>query len=62
MRNIWTEVKGKIDEGQTSNVVINMSDTKVSFSQLQQQLTKWPIMGMDKLIIIDKSGNAIRMK
>ncbi|WP_159680624.1 hypothetical protein [Yersinia canariae] len=62
VRNIWTEVKGKIDEGQTSNVVINMSDTKVSFSQLQQQLTKWPIMGMDKLIIIDKSGNAIRMK
>lgn len=55
-------MKGKIDEGQTSNVVINMSDTKVSFSQLQQQLTKWPIMGMDKLIIIDKSGNAIRMK
>lgn len=62
VRNIWTEVKGKVDEGQTTNVVINMADTKVSFSELQQQFTKWPVMGMDKLIVIDKSGNAVRIK
>ncbi|MBZ8327737.1 hemagglutinin repeat-containing protein [Escherichia coli] len=62
VRNIWTEVKGKIDEGQTTNVVINMADTKVSFSELQQQFIKWPVIGMDKLIIIDKSGNAVRIK
>ncbi|EMQ4857541.1 hypothetical protein AAIB78_002179 [Morganella morganii] len=62
VRNIWTEVKGKIDKGQTNNVIINMSDTKISVPELQQQLTKWPIMGLDKVIIIDKSGNAIRIK
>ncbi|UPS63849.1 VENN motif pre-toxin domain-containing protein [Providencia rettgeri] len=62
VRNIWSEVKGKIDKGQTNNVVINMSDTKVSVPELQQQLTKWPIMGLDKVIIIDKSGNAVRVK
>lgn len=62
VRNIWTEVKGKINEGQTNNVVINMSDTKVSAPELQQQFTKWPIMGLDKIIIIDKTGNAIRVK
>lgn len=39
-----------------------MSDTKVSVPELQQQLTKWPIMGLDKVIIIDKSGNAVRVK
>ncbi|NIH20118.1 VENN motif pre-toxin domain-containing protein [Morganella morganii] len=61
VRNIWTEVKGKIDKGQTNNI-INMSDTKISVPELQQQLTKWPIMGLDKVIIIDKSGNAIRIK
>ncbi|WP_196302247.1 hypothetical protein [Yersinia pseudotuberculosis] len=62
VRNIWTEVKGKIDKRQTNNVVINMSDTKVSAPELQRQLTKWPIMGLDKVIVIDKSGNAIRVK
>lgn len=62
VRNIHSEVKRKVTSGQTTNVVINMSDTKVSVPELQQQLTKWPIMGLDKVIIIDKSGNAIRIK
>lgn len=39
-----------------------MSDTKVSAPELQQQFTKWPIVGLDKIIIIDKTGNAIRVK
>lgn len=55
-------VKEKIGSGQTTNVVINMSDTKVSVPALQQQLTKWPIMGLEKVVIIDKSGNTIRIK
>jgi hypothetical protein len=38
-----------------------MSDTKVSAPELQQ-FTKWPIVGLDKIIIIDKTGNAIRVK
>ncbi len=62
VRNIYSEVKTKIDKGQTSNVVINMSDTKVSIPELQKQLTQWPIMGLDKVIVIDKTGNAIRVK
>lgn len=62
VRNIWKEVKGKIDEGQTTNIVLNVSDTKVYVPALQKQFTQWPIMGMDKLIIIDKSGNAVRVK
>ncbi|MDE1479832.1 hypothetical protein KKJ01_16740 [Xenorhabdus bovienii] len=62
VRNIWTGVKEKVDKEQTRNVVINMSDTKVSLPVLQEQFTKWPIMGLDKVIIIDKSSNAIRVK
>ncbi|MEN3753879.1 hypothetical protein ABC733_18155 [Mangrovibacter sp. SLW1] len=62
VRNIYSEVKSKIDKGQTANVVINMSDTKVSVPELQKQLTQWPIMGLDKVIVIDKTGNAIRVK
>ncbi|HDU8494612.1 TPA: hypothetical protein RG419_001219 [Morganella morganii] len=62
VRNIHSEIKHKVTSGQTTNVVINMSDTKISVPELQQQLTKWPVMGLDKVIIVDKSGNVIRMK
>ncbi len=62
VRNIWSGVKEKIDSGQTKNVVINMSDTNVSIPALQQQLSKWPIMGLNKVIIIDKSGNVVRIR
>lgn len=62
VRNIHSEVKRKVTSGQTTNVVINISDTAVSVPVIQQQLTKWPIMGLDKVIVVDKSGNAIRIK
>jgi hypothetical protein len=62
VRNIWSGVKEKVDKEQTRNVVINMSDTKISLPVLQEQFTKWPIMGLDKVIIIDKSGHAIRVR
>lgn len=62
MFGIYSEIKRKVTSGQTTNVVINMSDTKVSVPELQQQLTKWPVMGLDKVIIVDKSGNVMRMK
>lgn len=62
VRNIHSEVKRKVTSGQTTNVVINISDTTVSVPAIQQQLTKCPIMGLDKVIVVDKSGNAIRIK
>ncbi|HHQ6582042.1 TPA: hypothetical protein ACSTJ2_004078 [Serratia fonticola] len=62
VRNIYSEVKRKVVTGQTTNVVINMADTKVSLPTLQSQLNQWPIMGLDKVIVIDKAGNAIWIK
>ncbi|SUB31690.1 Uncharacterised protein [Yersinia pseudotuberculosis] len=62
VRNIYSEVKRKVVTGQTTNVVINMADTKVSLPTLQSQFNQWPIMGLDKVIVIDKAGNAIRIK
>ncbi|ARJ40940.1 Contact-dependent inhibition of growth factor CdiA [Pantoea alhagi] len=62
VRNIYSEVKRKVTSGQTNNVVINMSDTKASLPALQNQLSQWPIIGLEKVIVIDKSGNVIRIK
>ncbi|MDB6371834.1 hypothetical protein PH362_07685, partial [Photorhabdus bodei] len=62
VRNIWSEVKGKVDEGQTKNVVINISDTKVTLNDLKNQFSKYPINGLDKIIVIDKLGKPIKLK
>lgn len=40
VRNIWSDVKGKIDEGQTTNVVINVSDTPVTIDALKNKFNQ----------------------
>ncbi|WP_169727004.1 hypothetical protein [Desulfovibrio cuneatus] len=47
----------KINEGQTNNVVINLSDTNVTIDALRQQFTSWPMDGLKRALIIDKQGN-----
>lgn len=45
-------MKRKVITGQTTKVVINIADKKVSFPALYSQLNQWPIMGLDKVIFI----------
>lgn len=49
-------------KGQTNNVVINISDSKVTVDALEEQFSKLEIKGLDKIIVIDKSGNITRIK
>ncbi|WON75603.1 DUF6862 domain-containing protein [Serratia sp. UGAL515B_01] len=62
IRNIWREVKKKVEKGQTNSVVINLADTKASVSDLQKQFSDWPVKGLNKIIVIDQSGKPIRIK
>lgn len=56
VRNIWSEVKGKIDEGQTRNVVINLANTPVTVESLREQFRKYPVDNLKKVIVINKAG------
>lgn len=58
IRNIWTAVEDKVLKGQTNNI----SDSKVTVNALKEQFSQWKIKGLDKIIVIDKSGNITRIK
>jgi len=60
-RNIWSEIKGKIDKGQTANVVIGLYDSKVDEDTLRQQFENWPIEGLGDVIIIRADGTIGRL-
>ena len=49
----------KIDKGQTKNVVINISDSNINIGTLKTQFAKFPIDGLENIIVIDKNSNII---
>ncbi|UWQ63825.1 minor capsid protein [Leisingera caerulea] len=60
-RNIWSEVKDKIDEGQTANIVIGLYDSNVDEDALRQQFLNWPIEGLGDVIIVRRDGTIGRL-
>jgi Contact-dependent growth inhibition CdiA C-terminal domain len=56
VRNIGSEVEGKVRNGQTERVVVNIADTPVSGEQIREQLRTYPISGLKEVIVIDKQG------
>lgn len=59
VRNIGSRIEGKVESGQTQNVVVNLADTTVTPSQLTQQLVDYPVPGLRSLVIIDRAGNVL---
>lgn len=59
-RNIASEMEGKVIEGQTNKIVLNMEDSPVSVEDIQKQLKDWPIEGLEDVIGI-KDGEIIHI-
>ena len=55
-RNIWSEVQGKVEKGQTNNVVISLRDSDVREEALRRQFDEWPIEGLRGVIVIRQDG------
>jgi SPP1 gp7 family putative phage head morphogenesis protein len=60
-RNIWSEVQGKVEKGQTNNVVISLRDSGVQEEALRRQFEEWPIEGLREVIIIRRDGTIGRL-
>lgn len=58
-RSIWTAVKKKVNDEQTNNVVINISDSSVNIGTLKTRFAQFPIDGLENVIVIDKHSNII---
>lgn len=55
-RNIWSEVREKIDANQTNNVILNLSDSDVDLESLRRQFNDWAIDGLGDVQIITSDG------
>ncbi len=54
VRNIWSNVKDKVDSGQTNRVVLNLTDFKGDASKLKEQFESYEIEGLEDVIFISK--------
>ncbi|WP_306843632.1 fibronectin type III domain-containing protein [Chryseobacterium lathyri] len=62
VRNIWTEVKGKIDSKQTERVIINLKNWEGKIDDLQKQFDNYKVDDLKELMIIDKNNNINHIK
>lgn len=61
VRNIASTISDKVSSGQASNIVVNLADSSATPSALENQLNSYPVPGLQKVIVIDKSGNVINL-
>jgi len=62
VRNAASEIGNKISNGQTNNVVVNLTDSTITPAQLQNQLNTYPIPGLQQVIAIDQAGKVVVIK
>ncbi|MGJ0395016.1 MAG: hypothetical protein ACR65U_02140 [Methylocystis sp.] len=62
VRNVWRTVFEKIEENQTRNVVINLQDSNLTLSQIEEQFRAHPISNLGKIWILDQRGKLIYLK
>jgi len=56
VRNIWSEVGGKILKEQTNRVILNLKIWEGDIVKLQQQFLEWKIEGLEEVMYITREG------
>ncbi|SEF28809.1 Haemagluttinin repeat-containing protein [Variovorax sp. NFACC28] len=61
-RNAAGEINGKVQKQQADNIVVNLIDSPITPAALREQLTTYPIPGLRKVIIIDRTGKVTEIR
>jgi hypothetical protein len=61
VRGIWTEVKTKVDDGQTQRVVVNLDDWRGDLPALKKQFADWPIPGLKEVKAVTHDGDVVQI-
>jgi hypothetical protein len=57
-RNVASEMATKVSEEQTRRIVLNLDERSVTVDAMRQQLTDWPIEGLEEVIVV-QGGDVI---
>jgi hypothetical protein len=61
VRNVWSEVRKKIDEEQTQRVVLNLRDWGGDLGALRKQFDDWPVDGLKELAVVTSAGKIVQI-
>jgi hypothetical protein len=61
VRGIWTEVRGKIDKGQTQRMVVDLTEWRGDMAVLRKQFADWPIEGFKEVKTLMPDGTIVQI-
>lgn len=61
VRNVWSEVRDKVETGQTQRVVVNLRDWGGDLEALQRQFDDWPVGGLKELAAVTSNGAIVQV-
>jgi hypothetical protein len=61
VRNVWSEVRKKIDGEQTQRVVLNLRDWGGDLGALRKQFDDWPVDGLRELATVTSAGAIVQI-
>ncbi|MFY1703629.1 hypothetical protein ACN28G_18130 [Micromonospora sp. WMMA1923] len=60
-RNIWSQVRNKIDRRQTQRAVVNLKDWQGDLGALQRQFDGWPIDRLKEVVAVTPNGTIVQI-
>ena len=61
VRNMWSDVKDKVDDGQTQRVVLNLQDWGDDVGSIRRQFADWPIDGLKEVKAVTTGGRVVEI-
>ncbi|KXK59695.1 hypothetical protein AWW66_22910 [Micromonospora rosaria] len=61
VRNIWSQVREKVDDDQTQRVTVNLTDWEGDLTALRRQFDTWPIDGLKELVAVKPDGTILQI-